>query len=401
LGRFQSTKDFPSGRRGFTISPVKVLLSILIVPAFAAPSKGIDEIPLPAEGITAIGDVHGDFEAFHKLLRSVGLVDGAGRWSGGKRILVQVGDLLDRGPRSRPAVDLLMRLEGEARAAGGRVEVLMGNHEAMNLTGDLRYVTPGEFEAFEADEAASDIRAKRREEILKLVRSGSPLLRSGYYRNLSRILNENTFDRYFPPGYFAHREAFSPGGKYGRWLLERKTVHLEGRALFLHAGLSEEHGLAAAAEINRRIREGLDEYFKIIAHLEALGVYHRALGYGELIWIGEDERAAGKPHPDVAKAYLRLTQLQAGPLLAENGPLWYRGLALGDERRFDGLVDKILAFHGVERIVIGHTQPADLCIEARFGGKVYLIDTGMNHAVYRGRATALFLTPDGRVQAWE
>ncbi len=383
------------------MTPVKMLLAFLFSPAFAVSARGSDQIPIPTEGITAIGDVHGDFETFRKLLRSVGLIDASDRWCGGKRVLVQTGDVLDRGPHSRQVLDILMRLEGESRAAGGRVEAIMGNHEAMNLTGDLRYVTPGEFQAFEAEEAASGIRAKRREEILKLVRTGSPLLHSGYYRNLARLLNEATFDRYFPPGYFGHREAFSPSGKYGRWILEKRIVHIEGRALFLHAGLSEEHGLVGAAEINRRIREGLDEYFKIVAELETLGVYHRALGYGELIWLGEDERTAGRLHPDVAKAYLRLARLQAGPLLAESGPLWYRGLALGDERRFDGLVDKILGFHGVERIVIGHTQPADLCIEARFGGKVYLIDTGMNHAVYGGRATALFLTTDGRAQTWE
>jgi len=69
-------------------------------------------------------------------------------WTGGKTTLVIVGDILDRGPKSRAAMDLLMRLEGEAESAGGRVQVLIGNHEAMILTGDMRYVSGPEYAAF-------------------------------------------------------------------------------------------------------------------------------------------------------------------------------------------------------------------------------------------------------------
>ena len=40
-----------------------------------------------------------------------------------------------------------MRLEGEARRAGGRVDVLFGNHEGMNVLRDYRDVLAG-FESF-------------------------------------------------------------------------------------------------------------------------------------------------------------------------------------------------------------------------------------------------------------
>ena len=41
-----------------------------------------------------------------------------------------------------------MALEKEAPAAGGRVVPLLGNHEMMNIMGDLRYVTPENYASF-------------------------------------------------------------------------------------------------------------------------------------------------------------------------------------------------------------------------------------------------------------
>ena len=76
------------------------------------------------------------------------LIDAQRHWTGGKTTLVQVGDLLDRGPKPRDVMDLLMVLEKEAPQAGGRVVALLGNHEMMNIMGDLRYVTPVNFASF-------------------------------------------------------------------------------------------------------------------------------------------------------------------------------------------------------------------------------------------------------------
>ena len=98
--------------------------------------------------IIAVGDVHGDYEQFTAVLASAGLIDGNGNWTGGKTHLVQTGDVVDRGPDSRAVMDLLMKLEKQAAAAGGAVHALIGNHEAMNVYGDLRYVSPGEFASY-------------------------------------------------------------------------------------------------------------------------------------------------------------------------------------------------------------------------------------------------------------
>src|SRR5688572_28492471 len=88
------------------------------------------------ERVVAIGDVHGAHDQFVAILRAAGLIDGRSRWRGGRAILIQTGDVFDRGTDSRKSVDLLRRLERDARSAGGRVIALMGNHEVMRLVGD-------------------------------------------------------------------------------------------------------------------------------------------------------------------------------------------------------------------------------------------------------------------------
>ncbi|HUE56718.1 MAG TPA: hypothetical protein VMO76_12860 [Candidatus Udaeobacter sp.] len=82
----------------------------------------------PPERLVAVGDVHhGDFDDLCLLLKRTGLVDAQNRWTGGSATLVQTADLLDRGPKGRQAMDLLMELEKEAAKAGGQVVPLLGN----------------------------------------------------------------------------------------------------------------------------------------------------------------------------------------------------------------------------------------------------------------------------------
>src|ERR1700676_4363699 len=119
---------------------------VLALPAgtWARPTN----VPAGPESVVAIGDVHGDFDDFVTILRRTGLTDQQNHWTGGKTTFVQVGDQIDRGPKSREVMDLMMALEKEASQAGGRVVSLLGNHEVMNIMGDLRYVTPANYASF-------------------------------------------------------------------------------------------------------------------------------------------------------------------------------------------------------------------------------------------------------------
>src|SRR5262245_51188475 len=110
-----------------------LLLAPSLHPRVGAASCGIDGV----ERIVAVGDVHGAYDRFVEILQTTGLIDNRQRWSGGRAHLVQLGDVVDRGPDSRKVLDLLQRLEGEAASAGGAVHSLLGNHEIARMLGDL------------------------------------------------------------------------------------------------------------------------------------------------------------------------------------------------------------------------------------------------------------------------
>jgi TPR repeat protein len=272
-----------------------------------------------AERVIAIGDVHGDYEQFVAVLESAGLVDGQGNWTGGATHLVQTGDVLDRGPDSRAVMDLLIRLEKQAAAAGGAVHCLIGNHEAMNIYGDLRYVSPGEFASYANGAAAPTHPASYADFQGSLTESAQP-------NDPSAMPDPSRF-----PGFAERRAAFSLDGTYGRWIRAHNSVIKIDRTLFVHAGLGPKYMGWETGAINAAVRQELDDF----------------------------------------------TRLHGGVTIDPDGPLWFQGLALGDEAQFEPLVDGLLKHFDVDRIVIGHAY-ADAAITPRFDGKVVMVDIGIS-----------------------
>lgn len=197
-------------------------LIMLAYSALATCAQAIDQtarsFTFEAERVVAIGDVHGAFEALQRLLRSNQLIDGDNRWIAGTTHLVSLGDMLDRGARSREVMDLFRDLQGQASAAGGKVHVLLGNHESMNLLGDLRDVSDAEFASYLGTTTESDT---------------DPLTTSP--------------DPSKPPGFEAHRAALAPDGEYGEWLLTLPVMIKINDTLFVHGGLPplEQQSLSA------------------------------------------------------------------------------------------------------------------------------------------------------------
>lgn len=107
-------------------------------------------VPMPKRAV-AIGDLHGDLNAARAALKTAGAIDDHDKWIGGDLTIIQTGDILDRGDGESQILDLFARLATEARASGGQVIQLLGNHELMNAAHDFRYVTPGGKRDFDGD----------------------------------------------------------------------------------------------------------------------------------------------------------------------------------------------------------------------------------------------------------
>lgn len=175
----------------------------------AAQPADLGSLRRPApERLVAIGDLHGDLEATRRAFRLAVVIDDRDRWIGGKVVVVQTGDQLDRGDDERAILDFLERVAREAEATGGAVVVLNGNHEVMNVLGDFRYVTEGGFRDF-ADGAGADLAQARLADLAEHTRGRAA--------------------------------AFAPGGPMARRLATRSIAAVVGSTAFAHGGILPEH----------------------------------------------------------------------------------------------------------------------------------------------------------------
>ncbi|KAF9318041.1 hypothetical protein BG003_011910 [Podila horticola] len=101
-----------------------------------------------AHRIVAVGDIHSDVKAAVSVLKMAGLIDSQENWIGGTNTFISTGDLVDRGADTIAVYKLFQKLRPQAAAAGGEIVNLLGNHEVMNMGGDLRYVTKEDTASF-------------------------------------------------------------------------------------------------------------------------------------------------------------------------------------------------------------------------------------------------------------
>ncbi len=181
-------------------------------PAPATVPPGAQATPVvegAAARVVAVGDVHGDPAALLRVLQLAGVVDAGGAWSGGTATLVQTGDITDRGPDSKGVMATLRRLQAEAVAAGGQVVPLLGNHEVMNMQGDLRYVNPLDTEAYGGDAPRA--------------------------------------------------AAFGREGDDGAWLRSLDAVAQVQDTIFCHGGVTPRWAELGVRQLNVLVREGIDQ----------------------------------------------------------------------------------------------------------------------------------------------
>lgn len=329
--------------------------------------------------VVAFADVHGAYDDLVGVLKASKVVDADLRWAAGRAHAVSLGDLLDRGSDSRKVMDLLMRLQDEAARAGGSLHVVLGNHEAMNLLGDLRYVSADEYSAFAQDEPAGAREQARQAWIALAGPDSGP-----------------AFDSKFPAGYFGHRAAFAPDGRYGRWLLALPVAIVMNDTLFMHAGPSAVARGMSVSDLNTRYRSALVEYLAALADVEDAGLVQAGDAYAQRADLASQRLAAlavqdNAQQMKLAAAVQRFRAAADSPMLSVDGPNWYRGPALCNECAEADTLLPILDALGLKRLVVGHTPARNGRVAARFDGRVVKLDAGMNRRAYRGHPAALVL----------
>lgn len=304
------------------------------------------------ERVVAIADVHGDYDNYIAVLQQAGVVNRRGRWDAGATHFVQLGDVPDRGPDTAKIIRHLMALEKQAKKAGGRVHALIGNHEVMNITGDLRYVHPGEYAALKSRNAKS-LQNRYYQQVVDYLsaQEDAPVIDDAF---------EERWRAEHPRGYVEHRQIWHPDGEFGAWVASHNAVIRINRSLFVHGGLSSKYIKQSLTDINQRVR---DELASLDASQERL-------------------------------------------IEDEDGPLWYRGLAMGAQT--PEIAEHLTALQerfAVDRIVVGHTPgygtvvprydarvlAADSGIAKEYGGHLaaVLIEAGKAYTVQRGKRVPL------------
>ncbi len=375
--------------------PLALALIALLVPLVAPAAD--------APRVVAVGDVHGEIGGFTEVLRAAGVLGEDGRWAGGDTVLVQTGDLTDRGSQVRQVLDLMMALDEQAPAQGGRVVSLLGNHEIYNLSIFFDTdSTPVEvyhqiWSAF-ADEESERRRRQAFRQWLRWLRN---------YRQCGTS-SRSTWMAQRPLGYLEYVEAMSPKGRYGSWLRSRPVVANVDGTIFLHGGLSPKllkNGISSIDEINARARQELEQFDRDRAQLIADGVIPPFANLGEIYCALqkdlvrlEDARGSSALRREELQALRdRLPGTPERLLFDPEGPVWFRGMASYTKGEDEKKLQKILTAFGGERVVVGHT-PSPGKIQALLDGRIFLIDTAMAYgAKYGGRPAALELDGDSAV----
>ncbi|GAA5969317.1 hypothetical protein JCM3765_001882 [Sporobolomyces pararoseus] len=304
--------------------------------------------------IVAIGDIHGDFLALTKILRKAFIINLKGQWIGGETVLVQTGDIVDRGVDTIVCYKFLQSLRDQAEKFGGKVISLLGNHEIMNALGDWRYVNKDDIKSFGGErnrrEAMSSGWIGQEWRQNYSITARVPYLVSKFPSNKSITrfhLDENKKFTSEPENQDQDQEDEDERDN------SLSELEKDGAVNFVHGGIIPEYlktlssGRRPISEINR-------------------------IGTTLMNFLKE------KPFPiSLPKGGSTVEQRL---FWSEQGPMWNRDLALQEpEELLCTRVEKVLKELKVRRLVVGHT-PNFEGIVSRCRGKVLLIDTGISRA---------------------
>ena len=348
-------------RKSYRLIVISLFILVLFTNLF---SEDIQCEWTGVERIVAVGDLHGDYDNFIEILKDpkIGITDDNLRWIAGKTHLVQIGDVMDRGPDAKKIFDLLKKLGTEAEEAGGKVHMLIGNHEEMNITNiafdrrgyvpveQLRDFLPEEYIEKEEKKIRKRLGIQSSEET-----DGDPPLdpniRAFWEDKITKSKNVTLLTKRHVRWHYI--KEFN--GKYAPWILQNNAVIKINDIVFVHGGINEPYSTRSLKGLNNQLRQELDMFR--VAQL-----------------LGQ------QPDPNYEIVW------------DQNGPLWFRGYSYGYPE-FEPILDRILKNLGATSIVTAHT-PQEIENEAemsRYNGKVWIVDTNISSAYQSGKLSALII----------
>jgi len=367
----------------------QLLIAVLLAVA-SPPAQATDE-SAPTPHIVVIGEVQGAANTVADFLGHLGLIDAELHWTGGDTILIQTGDLVDDGENVRAALDLFMRLQREATAAGGRVIVLMGNHEALNILGVFRDVNYMAYQSFAGPDSEDRQRQAWEDWLAWRTRRAEAL--GGSFEADSET--EAEWFALHPPGWIEYAESMRPDGVYGGWLRTLPVAIEIDEVLFIHAGINPEMEDMDVASINSRAAQEISSFDEYRDFMVTEGLSQPTSSVREMVNALQEEasflnnlkasqRTTRNPR---AARYLEiedLGQLGTWSILDQQGPLWFRGAARFPEAELGPQMDAILEACDVERMVTGQSNGKEHHIHARFDNRVLLTSIAMSDDPYAG-----------------
>ncbi|KAJ4971452.1 hypothetical protein NE237_004551 [Protea cynaroides] len=312
-------------------------------------------VSAPGRRIVAVGDLHGDLGQARCALETAGVLssDGQDVWTGGETVLIQLGDIFDRGEDEIAILSLLQSLNIQAKKKGGAVFQVNGNHETMNVEGDFRYVEPRAFdecidflEYLDEDEDSWDeafVNWIAVSERWKREHSKS----QNYWGPLNLVKRQQ--------GVIARSILLRPGGLLARELARHSVVLKVDDWVFCHGGLLPHHVEYGIERMNKDVSDwmrGLNEQnssprFPFIA----------TRGYDSVVWN-------------------RLYSRDAADL--EDYPSF----------QISSILEQTLQAVGAKAMVVGHT-PQTAGINCKYNCRIWRIDVGMSSGVLNSRPEVL------------
>ena len=353
-----------------------IILGLLSCPVFAD------------QRVVVLGDVHGDIHGLTRLLRHAEIIDRSDNWIGRDTVFVQVGDFLDRGAEVRQVMDLFQKMQKQAQEDGGIVEVLLGNHEAMNMIGLMQDVSPDVYKTFIDPDSR-----KRQKSGYKAYLQMLKKLTKDTGQKLEPITKRTFFDTY-PLGLMEYFEALGPEGHYGRWLRKRPAYFQVGEVGFVHGGFDPTDARNDIKTVNQRMHDHIrhidasrmflveQEWGLPFMKIEDLFAIARVL-LKSLMDKGEAISSTQSKQLEELKS---MVALGGGDLMRQNSALWFRGYMEWTEEEGNKILDPFFEKMPFSTLVCGH-NPVGAGISVRFNSRIFQIDTGL--ALGRGKKPSL------------